>query len=113
MKGLEQFGDLLSMLVGVMGALLKGIKSKFKPSTVFVGCLVAGILTFSVIGVIEMFYEELSPKLVILVSFVVGWVANEITAKLDLLIGDLYDIFIVYLKNKFNKPPKNDKKDSN
>ena len=109
MRNFENFGDILSLLVGILGALLKGIKAKFNASTIFIGCLVAGILTFSVIGVIELYYEDMSPKIVILVSFIVGWVANEITAKLDLLIGDVYDIFIAYVKNKFTKNDKNEK----
>jgi hypothetical protein len=102
MKNLEQFGDLLSMAVGMIGALLKGIKAKFKVQAIVLGMIVAGILTFSVTGLIEMYYNTLSPKLVILISFVVGWMANEITVYLDKFVGDVYGIFIQWLRNKTN-----------
>jgi len=101
MKGIEQFGDLLAMGIGMFGALIKGLKNKLTGTTVILGMLIAGILTFSVTGVIELFYQDLSPKIVILISFCVGWIANEITEKLDLLVGDVYGIFIDWLKNKF------------
>jgi hypothetical protein len=101
MKGIEQFGDLLAMGIGMFGALIKGLKNKLTGTTVILGMLIAGILTFSVTGVIELFYKDLSPKIVILISFCVGWIANEITEKLDLLVGDVYGIFIDWLKNKF------------
>ena len=65
--------------------------------------VVAGILSFSLIGVIELFYEELTPKLIILVSFVVGWLANEITEKIDLIFDDAFDIALDWIKKKKNK----------
>ena len=65
--------------------------------------VVAGILSFSLIGVIELFYEELTPKLIILVSFVVGWLANEITEKIDLIFDDAFDIALDWIKNKKNE----------
>lgn len=64
--------------------------------------VVAGILSFSLIGVIELFYEELTPKLIILVSFVVGWLANEITEKIDLIFDDAFDIALDWIKKKKN-----------
>ena len=46
-------------------------------------------------------YHEASPKIVILISFVVGWISNELISTLDNAIGDLYEIAIEYLKHKF------------
>lgn len=106
MKFLNEFGDLLSMAVGMVGALLKGLKSRLHFTSVILGMLIAGILTFSIIGVIEQFYQTLSPKFVILISFCVGWVANEITSKLDAMVNDIYNIFIAWIKSKFNSKTK-------
>lgn len=100
MKGLEQFTDLIAMSIGMIGALMKGIKKRLKLQTILVGMVVAGILSFSLIGVIEIFYQELTPKLTILVSFVVGWLANELTDKIDLMFDDVWEYFIKWIKRK-------------
>lgn len=101
MKHMENWMDLVSMSIGIIGALLKGIKKRFTKPTIFLGMMIAGILTFSFIGLVEMFFNDLSPKVLILISFCIGWIANEITEKLDELVGDIYEIFIGYIRNKF------------
>lgn len=100
MKGLEQFTDIFAMLIGMTGALMKGLKKRLKIKSILIGMVVAGILSFSLIGVIEMFYKDLSPKVIILVSFVVGWLANEITEKIDLIFDDAFDLFLSWIKTK-------------
>lgn len=108
MKNFEQLGDLLALAVGIFGAFLKGLKNKLKLPSILLGCLVAGVLTFSIIGVIEYYYATLPPKFVVLISFTVGWVANEITEKMDDFVNDVYDILIEWIKAKF-KTRKNEK----
>ena len=105
MKGIEQFTDLLAMAIGMTGALLKGLKKRVKVQSLISGMIIAGILSYSLIGVIEIFYNELTPRLIILVSFVVGWIANEVTEKIDLVFEDLYEYFLGWIKrqNKKNK----------
>lgn len=107
MKNFEQLGDLLALAVGIFGAFLKGLKNKLKLPSILLGCLVAGVLTFSIIGVIEYYYATLPPKFVVLISFTVGWVANEITEKMDAFVNDVYDILIEWIKSKF-KTKKNE-----
>jgi CHASE2 domain-containing sensor protein len=99
MKGLENFTDIIAIAVGMVGAMAKSIKKKLPIQTIIIGMCVAGILSFSLIGVVELFYEELTPKLIILVSFVVGWVANEITEKIDLIFDDVYE----YIEKRIKK----------
>lgn len=108
MKNLEHLGDFLALAVGILGALLKGIKNKLKIPSIILGCLVAGILTFSIIGIIEFYYQTLPPKFIVLISFSVGWVANEITEKMDAFVNDIYQILIDWIKAKFKI--KNDEK---
>ena len=98
MKGIEQFTDLIAVLVGMVGAMAKGIKRRVKLQTLIVGMVVAGILSFSLIGVVEIFYNELTPRLIILVSFVVGWVANELTETIDIIFMEFYEVLIEKLK---------------
>lgn len=100
---IDIWGDLFAVGIGVLGALIKGLKRRFTTSTIVLGMLIAGILTFAVTGIIETFYSHLSPKIVILISFSVGWVANEITEKLDLLVNDLYEILINWIKSKLKQ----------
>jgi hydrogenase/urease accessory protein HupE len=98
MKGLEQFTDLFAMAIGMVGALAKSIKKKLKISAIFTSVIVAGILSYSLIGVVEIWYDELTPKLVIGISFVVGWLANEITEKIDLVFDDLWEYLLARIK---------------
>lgn len=100
MKGLEQFTDLLAMGIGMTGALMKGLKKRMKMQSILIACVVAGILSFSLIGVIELFYHDLTPRLTILVAFVVGWLANEITEKIDLIFEDVWDHIERLIKKK-------------
>ena len=97
MKGLEQFTDLIAIAIGMLGAMTKGLKKRLKIQTIIIGMCIAGILSYSLIGVVELFYNELTPRLIILVSFIVGWVANEITEKIDLVFEDFYQ----YIHKKF------------
>ena len=60
----------------------------------------AGILSFSLVGVIELFYQDLTPRLVILVAFVVGWLANEITEKIDLIFEDVWEYIEGVIKKR-------------
>ena len=103
MKYLDQLSDVLSILIGMIGALLKGIKIKANPFSIIMGVIIAGVFSYSTIGIIETFFSHLSDKLTILIAFCVGWVANEITSKLDEFVNDIYEIFIGWLKNKFKK----------
>jgi len=100
MKGLEQFTDLLAMGIGMTGALMKGLKKRMRMQSILIACVVAGILSFSLIGVIELFYQDLTPRLTILVAFVVGWLANEITEKIDLIFEDVWDYIEGLIKKK-------------
>lgn len=100
MKGLEEFTDLIAMGIGMAGALMKGIKKRLKIQTIIITMVVAGILSYSLLGVLELFYHEFTPRLVILVSFVVGWLANEITEKIDLVFDDAYDYFLGWIKKR-------------
>jgi len=50
MKGIEQFTDVIAMSIGMVGALMKGLKKRLKLQTILVGMVVAGILSFSLIG---------------------------------------------------------------
>ncbi|MHC4715134.1 MAG: hypothetical protein ACYTAN_18000 [Planctomycetota bacterium] len=103
MKGLENFTDVMAIIIGMVGALLKGLKMKVKLRNLVTCMVIAGILTFGVSGVIEMFYHDISPKLVILISFIVGWASNELTEKIDLLVDDIYEYLKVKLKSKGNE----------
>lgn len=99
MNGVENFTDLIAVLVGMVGSLAKGLKKRAKAKTLLIGMTIAGILSYSLIGVVEIFYNELTPRLIILVSFVVGWVANELTEKIDLVFDEIFE----YYKDKIKK----------
>ena len=88
------------MAIGMVGALMKGLKKRLKLQTILITMVVAGILSFSLMGLLEIFYHEFTPRLVILVSFLVGWLANEITEKIDLIFDDVFEWVLGYIKKK-------------
>ncbi len=83
MNDLGQYSDLWAVSVGVLGALLKGLKKRLSMRTMIIQVLVGGILAYGTIGVIDTFFSGLDSKIVIVVSFSIGWVANELTEYLD------------------------------
>ena len=103
MKGLENFADVFSIGTGMVGALIKSIRKKSTIKHKLTSMIVAGILCYCAIGLVEMFYEKLPQKALILISFAVGWTANEITDKMDALVDDLYEYFLGWLTNKKGK----------
>ena len=100
MKGLENFTDVLSILIGMLGAMLKAVKKRMKVISAVLSMIVAGILCYSAIGLVEMFWGAVSPRVTILIAFIVGWTANEITDKMDLFIDDIYEYYVGYLNKK-------------
>jgi xanthine/uracil permease len=102
MKGLENFADVFSIGTGMVGALIKSIRKKSTIKHKLTSMIVAGILCYCAIGLVEMFYEQLPQKALILISFAVGWTANEITDKMDALVDDLYEYFLGWIKRKTN-----------
>jgi hypothetical protein len=76
---MDNFLDYISIAVGMIGAMLKGIKRKFRWSTIILSMSIAGILTYSVTGLVAYFYADMNPKVIVLISFCIGWVANEFT----------------------------------
>lgn len=100
MKGLENYTDVFGIITGMIGALIKSIKKNTNIKHKIISMVVAGILCYTAIGVVQMFYKELPEKALILISFIVGWTANEITDKMDAFVDDIYDYFLGWLKKK-------------
>lgn len=103
--------DLYSVCVGVMAAVMKGIKHKLDMRTFILGIVIAALLSFLTIGLLDWFIADLPPRVVILVSFCVGWVANELTDILDQFVKDGYEIGKIWATEKFGKKKKDEKAD--
>ena len=65
--------------------------------------ITGGVLAWGTLGIIDMFFGQLEPKVIMLVSFAVGWVANEITDVLDDTIKDAYELVKQWAKSKLKK----------
>ena len=97
---MENYTDLLGIIVGMLGALLKAIKKRLKLISTILVMITAGILCYTLIGVVQLYYGSLPEKASLLIAFIVGWTANEITDKMDLFIDDLYNYFLGFLNKK-------------
>jgi multisubunit Na+/H+ antiporter MnhE subunit len=96
--------DLWAALTGAIAAGLKGLKSRVKTRSLIIGVIVGAILSFSTMGLLDVFIPAaLDKRNIILISFAVGWVANELTDVLDSIVKDAYDIIAEYFRIKFNK----------
>jgi uncharacterized membrane protein YeiB len=103
MKHLENFGDLFSIIFGAGAAVLKALKLKLSWRSILLSMCVAGVMAYGTIGVLALFFDKMSPKILVLASFSIGWVANELTSKLDSFVNDFYDVIIATVKSKFKK----------
>jgi hypothetical protein len=95
--------DLWAVLVGTTASLMKGLKRKLKAQQLIIALITGGVLAWGTLGIIDMFFGELEPKVIMLVSFAVGWVANEITDVLDDTIKDAYELVKQWAKSKLKK----------
>jgi hypothetical protein len=103
MKNPDFWLDLISTGVGSGGALIKSLKLKLPRRITILSMLVGGIVAYGGIALLNVFFKDLSPKILVLASFSIGWVANELTSKLDLFVNDFYEIIIDKLKSIFLK----------
>jgi len=95
--------DLWAVLVGTIASLMKGIKRKLNGQQLIIALITGGVLAWGTLGVIDMFFGQLEPKVIMLVSFAVGWVANEITDVLDDTVKDAYELVKSWLRGKLKK----------
>jgi hypothetical protein len=99
MKNSDFWLDLISTSVGIGGAFIKALKLKLPRRTTILSMLVGGVIAYGGIAILSLFFKDLSPKILVLASFSFGWVANELTTKLDSFVNDFYDILIVKIKS--------------
>ena len=95
--------DLWAVLVGTTASLMKGLKRTLKAQQLIIALITGGVLAWGTLGIIDMFFGQLEPKVIMLVSFAVGWVANEITDVLDDTIKDAYELVKQWAKSKLKK----------
>lgn len=86
--------DLWAVGVGVIGSLLKGLKKRLGMRALLIQVVLGAILAYGTIGVIDTFFAGMDQKIVIVISFSVGWVANELTEYLDETIKALADKYL-------------------
>jgi hypothetical protein len=95
--------DLWAVIVGTTASFMKAMKNKLDFKTTFIALIVGGILAYGTLGVLDTFFSGLEPRVIMLASFAVGWVANELTDVLDEIIKDGYELFKEWFKSKFTK----------
>lgn len=103
MKNSNDWIDLISILVGSIGSLLKALKLKLPRRTIILSMCIAGVIAYGAIGLLSLFFEDMSPKILVLASFSIGWISNELVGKLDAFVDDIYDIFMGKVKSIFRK----------
>jgi hypothetical protein len=95
--------DLYTMSVGLISAILKGVKKHFSLKTIIISAISASFLALGTLGVVMYFMDELDMRMAIFVAFVVGWISSDITDALELIVKDSYEIFQAWMKSRVNK----------
>jgi len=95
--------DIYTLVVGLISAILKGIKKNFSARTLIISALSGSMLALGSLGLAMYFLESIDVRMAIFIAFVVGWVSSEITDALEKIVKDVYDILKVYLQTKIKK----------
>lgn len=95
--------DLWAVIVGTTASFMKAMKNKLDTKQTFIALIIGAILAYGTLGILDLFFSDLEPRVIMLASFAVGWVANELTDVLDDMVKDGYDLVREWLKNKFIK----------
>jgi uncharacterized membrane protein len=95
--------DVMSAVAGAAGAFIKGKKQKRPFKTLVLDVVLGLILGYLTIGLLDYFIVDQTPKVIMLVSFCVGWVANELTDILEKTVYVAYEIAVNFFKNMFSK----------
>lgn len=100
--------DLMAGLAGAAGALLKSLKKRLSNKETIINIVVAGVLAFGIIGGLTMWLPNYIKdfRVVVFITFFMGWISNDFTDTLEKVISDVYDIMIDWLRNKFKSKPK-------
>jgi len=102
MKTMKENIDVMAGLAGMMGALLKSLKKKFTTREIIINMFVAGFLSFGIVAALTIFLPKYvhDSRVLVFITFFVGWIANDFTDKLEKSVGDIYDIVFNILKRK-------------
>lgn len=83
--------SVLAGLIGGLGAVLKGVKKADKLKSIIINVIIGGLLAFLSIDLIPYVITDASEKTTLLVSFSVGFMSNELTDKLELLLDTVFE----------------------
>lgn len=101
--------DIIAGIAAMLGALTKAVKKKFSKRETFVNILVAGFLSFGVMGFLAYKLPEYvhDPKLVMCIAYFIGWLANGITDGVEKWLDTFIQSGETYIRNYFeNKKQK-------
>lgn len=102
MKNLQNYTDLYAIGIGIAGALTKGLKKKLGTRATILGMFIGAVFAYGTIGIIDQFFSNLNEKIVITISFAVGWAANEVTEYIDDAIKVLGDKYLKKVTKKID-----------
>lgn len=88
--------NIIAGLIGGLGAVLKGAKKHHKMRTILVNIIIGGLLAYLSMDLIPLFFKGITQKTSMLISFSIGYVANELTDNLESTL----DVFFEAVKNK-------------
>lgn len=97
--------DIMAGLISMLGALMRGLKKKFGRREIIINLVVAFALSFGVIAGLCWWLPSKvhDTRLIVFITFFIGWISNDFTDHFEKIISDVYDIALDWLKSKIKK----------
>lgn len=100
--------DIMAGVAAACGALLKSLKKRLSNKETIINIIVAGVLAFGIIAGLTMWLPNYIKdfRIVVFITFFMGWISNDFTDTLEKIISDVYDIGIDWLRDKLKTKSK-------
>jgi hypothetical protein len=97
--------DIMAGLISMLGALMRALKKKLGKREIVINLVVAFALSFGVVAGLCWWLPSKvhDTRLIVFITFFIGWISNDFTDTFEKLISDIYDIGIEWLKTKLKK----------
>lgn len=96
--------EVVSAIAGGAGAVLKGLKAKQKRKALVINLFVGAFLGFGVVQSLVFWFssKEFAIGLIVFISWIGGWLSNDITDKIENYLDVVYDIIVEKTKAFFD-----------
>lgn len=93
--------NITAGLIGGIGAVLKGTKARHKLRTIIINMVIGGLLAYFSMDLVPKLVDDISDRTSMLVSFSIGYLSNEFTDKLEVVLDVVFEVATDKVKRIF------------